>query len=400
MKNSSCRLFEIFVFGLMAALSVLAGCQHEVVVKEETSPVFFPPPPNQPKLQFLTSYSGQEVASVQKRSFLETYVLGDTSSVPQGAIVQPYGLAIYDGKIYVCDVGQNNIKVLDIANHSFEIFPSGRSLQNPVNIFIESDGTKYIADAQGGCVVVYDVNDKLLGFLGKQLRIKPTDLVVVKDKLYLTDANNNQVLVLDKHSGELLKTFGKKMTNETEGATDEFAMIAGLAVDSQNNVYVTDKLKGVVTKFAPDGVVVRTYSRPGSLPDCLVRGKGIKLDSEDRLWVVDAGPAMAVKVYRNNDGRFLMIFGLSGVGPGQMYMPASIVIDYDNVDLFRKYAVEGAQLEFLVFVTNQYGPRKVSVYGFGTFPEKYRMQGVSREPAQDENVPPVDTSRGPSEPQE
>jgi hypothetical protein len=55
------------------------------------------------------------------------------------------------------------------------------------------------------------------------------------------------------------------------------------------------------------------------------------------------------------------------------------VIDYDNVDLFRKYAVEGAQLEFLVLVTNQYGPHKVSVYGFGTFPEKYSMQGVLKE---------------------
>ena len=51
-----------------------------------------------------------------------------------------------------------------------------------------------------------------------------------------------------------------------------------------------------------------------------------------------------------------------------MYMPVSIRIDYDNVDLFRKYAVDGAKLEFLVLVTNQFGPNKVSVYGFGQFP--------------------------------
>jgi len=41
--------------------------------------------------------------------------------------------------------------------------------------------------------------------------------------------------------------------------------------------------------------------------------------------------------------------------------------DYDNVDLFRKYAVPGADIEFLVLVSNQYGPNKISVYGFGSF---------------------------------
>ncbi|MDH4202812.1 MAG: 6-bladed beta-propeller [Phycisphaerae bacterium] len=372
------------LFVVVVLLLSITGCMPEVSEQKGLEPVFFPPPPNQPRLQFLTSYSGEEVTSAVKQSFLEAYVLGDTSNALKGSIVQPYGLAIYQGKIYVCDVAQNNIKVIDIANHTFTIFPGGRSLLSPINIFIEPDGTKYIADSKGGCVLVYDANDKLVGFLGKQLRIKPVDLVV-EEKLYLTDANNNQVFVLDKRSGELLQTLGKSMTAGEEGGPDEFAMISGLAIDSERNLYVTDKLKGLVTKFAPDGAVLRTYSRPGSLPDCLVRGKGLKLDREKRLWVVDAGPAMAVKVYRNSDGRFLMIFGLSGTGPGQMYMPASIAIDYDNIDLFKQYAVEGAKIECLILVTNQYGPNKVSVYGFGTFPEKYSMQGVVREQDVKEN---------------
>ena len=52
-----------------------------------------------------------------------------------------------------------------------------------------------------------------------------------------------------------------------------------------------------------------------------------------------------------------------------MFLPAGIHIDYDNVDLFREYAVDGAQLEFVVLVTNQFGPHKVAVYGFGQFPQ-------------------------------
>ncbi len=57
-----------------------------------------------------------------------------------------------------------------------------------------------------------------------------------------------------------------------------------------------------------------------------------------------------------------------------MNLPAKIVLDDDNVGLFQPYAVEGANIEFLVLVSNQYGPNKISVYGFGTFPVQQRTQ--------------------------
>jgi hypothetical protein len=82
-----------------------------------------------------------------------------------------------------------------------------------------------------------------------------------------------------------------------------------------------------------------------------------------------------------------MLFGTLGTNPGQMYLPADVIIDYENMDLFSDYAVKGAKLEFLVLVTNQYGPHKVSVYGFGTFPEKYSMQGLKS----DDQKKPVET---------
>jgi hypothetical protein len=40
-------------------------------------------------------------------------------------------------------------------------------------------------------------------------------------------------------------------------------------------------------------------------------------------------------------------------------------VDYDNVDRFQKYAAPDFQIDHLVIVTSQYGPRKVSVFGFG-----------------------------------
>ncbi len=86
--------------------------------------------------------------------------------------------------------------------------------------------------------------------------------------------------------------------------------------------------------------------------------------------MVDAASEVA-KIY-DEQARLLLFFGLPGNNPGMMNLPAKIVVDYDNVEHFEQYAVEGAKIEFLVLVSNQYGPNKISVYGFGRFPMQAR----------------------------
>ncbi len=366
----------VVIAGLL--LLGFSGCQGpKAVGKSAIAPVFFPPPPNQPRLQFLTSYSGAEdFGGAPKINFLEAFVLGAPEKDPE-RIIKPYGAAIHDGKIYVCDIGQGQIKILDLKNNKFSTLPSGRSLQSPVNIFIEDDGTKYVADSLGGAIFIYTNEDKLKSFLGKDLQIKPIDVAVRGNHLYVTDENSKQLLVLDRTSGKLLERIGGQVADDTQEPSDDteessdqggFPLISGVALDQQGNIYVSDKVNSRVTKFDAAGEYMRSYGRLGRAAGSLVRAKGVAIDRKDRVWVVDAGPAQAVKVYRGHDGQSLMIFGTLSKDPGYMYMPASVCIDYDNVDLFRKYAVDGAELEFLILVTNQFGPHKVSVYGFGQFP--------------------------------
>ena len=380
--------YSLLCVGLTAVLSIcllcgLGGCQPKQVSEEAAiAPVFFPPPPNQPRLQFLTSYLGAgDFGGAPKANFLETFLLGAPKKNPE-QIIKPYGVAIHEGKIYVCDIGQDQIKVVDLKKKKFSTFPGGRSLQKPVNICIDADGTKYVADSLGGAIFVYTSDDKLKSFLGKDLQIKPLAVAVRDNRMYIIDDFSKQVLVLDKTSGKLLERIGRQMTDDTEASDDseeatgdteaasylKFPLISGVALDQQGNIYVSDKINSRVTKLDASGKYVRSYGKLGTAAGNLVRAKGVAIDREDRIWVVDAGPAQAVKVYRGNDGQSLMIFGTLSKDPGYMYNPASICIDYDNVDLFREYAVDGAELEFLVIVTNQFGPNKVSVYGFGQFP--------------------------------
>jgi hypothetical protein len=72
-----------------------------------------------------------------------------------------------------------------------------------------------------------------------------------------------------------------------------------------------------------------------------------------------------------------------------MNLPTKIILDYDHVDLFQRYAVKGATLEFLVFVSNQYGPSKVNVYGFGEFPAANRTRDVAQPAPAETSTPPA-----------
>jgi DNA-binding beta-propeller fold protein YncE len=354
---------------------LFAGCRSAKITEPVSKPVFFPPPPETPRLQFLKSFSGSEDLGIVTTSAFEKFVVGEPEKVK--GIKAPYGLAIHEGKIYVCDVGKGMVEVIDPRKRTFDYLTKDRRLLNPVNIYIDDDGTKYVADPKAGMVFVFDSNNNIRSMLGKELKINPIDVVVRGSLCYVTDFTSNQIVVMDKATGREITRLGKKRKEQgldepLMGLADgEFSFISDLALDQQGNIYVTDKAGARITQFDRSGAFRRTIGRLGRNIDEFARPKGIAIDKDDRIWVVDAGTEVA-KIY-NQQAQLLLFFGLPGNEPGMMNLPTKIVLDYDNIELFKQYAVEGADIEFLVLVSNQYGPNKVSVYGFGSFPSNGRI---------------------------
>jgi hypothetical protein len=67
------------------------------------------------------------------------------------------------------------------------------------------------------------------------------------------------------------------------------------------------------------------------------------------------------------EGKLLMYFGMAGSSSaGELYLPAAVKVDYDDVGLFAQQAAPDFKVEYLILVTSQFGDRKVSVYGFGS----------------------------------
>ena len=347
-------------FLAILALSALSGCAG-TGDKQEQSP-FYPQPPSPPRIQYLTSFSGPN--DLEPDSSLSDFVLGEETA-SDSLINKPYGVAIHDGRLYVVDIRGPGYAIFDLKNKKFDIIYGSFTgkMKKPINITIDKDGTKYVCDTGRSLILVYDKDNKFLRLLGDGKSFKPSDSVIVGDKLFVTDIKNHRLVVLDKTTGKLLSTIGSVGSKE-----GELFYPTNLAVGPDNNLYVSETGNFRVQKFTLDGKFLRSFGKVGTGLGQFARPKGIALDRDGNMHVVDAA-FENVQIF-NKDGKLLMFYGEPGGKRSNINLPTGIVIDYDNVDYFKKFAKPGFELEYIILVANQFGKSKVNVFGFG------RMKGM------------------------
>jgi hypothetical protein len=61
----------------------------------------------------------------------------------------------------------------------------------------------------------------------------------------------------------------------------------------------------------------------------------------------------------------LLFFGGGGTKPGDLILPAKVIVDYANTKYFEPYVDPNFSMESLVIVTSQFGDRRVNVFAFG-----------------------------------
>jgi sugar lactone lactonase YvrE len=338
-----------------ALLLMAAGCASQPKAKEVH--VFFPPPPDEPRIQYLMSF-GSESALGGRGKFADFVMGGQTIHRP---ILKPYGVTTTKGKIYICDTQAAAVETADLVKRTLRYLkPTGEAmLAVPINVAVDKDGTKYVTDTKREEVLMFDSANAYLGTLGQKGKMKPCGIAVAGDRLYVSDLKNHCVRVYRKANRELLFSVPRDPADEKA----KLHSPTNLAVDQQGRLYVSDTGGFMVQIYDADGKHLRGIGEQGITPGRFALPKGIGVDRAGRIYIVDAATAVA-QVF-DNDGRLLMFFGDPKTsGPGSLYLPAGLAIDYENVDLFQKYVAPGRKLEFLILVINQAGPQKVSVYGF------------------------------------
>jgi sugar lactone lactonase YvrE len=326
------------------------------IAKDASEAVFYPPSPGEPRIQLLATFTGEKDFA-GKRSDFAQFVAGEETS---RTLVTIYGVGMFEGKIFAVDSKAAAIATFDLNKQQYSIFngTGGGKMKLPINITVDTDGTKYVTDTGRNQVLLYDRENRFLGAYGSAEQFRPVDTATVGDKLYVVDILHHEVQVLNKRSGNLLFKFGK-----SGGNLGELLHPTNIAVGPNGDIFVVETSNFRVQRFTPDGLPVRLYGEVGDTSGKFARPKGIAIDKQGRMHVADAA-FQNVQTFDTNDGKLLMAYGQPEKGEG-LSLPAAVKIDYDNVALFKRYAAPNFNVEYLILVTSQVAPNKIDVFGFG-----------------------------------
>jgi DNA-binding beta-propeller fold protein YncE len=299
------------------------------------------------KLSFDRAFSSAR--DVRKKPGFWTKLVDIVAGEPEfKQMVRPYSVAVDSrGRIIVTDPGIAGVHLFDPIQHKYKLLQrrekSKDSMFEPQCVAVDAKDNIYVTDSKAGKVFVFDSNGKYqraLGSIkgGEGFFKRPTGIAIDPEtqQIYVTDTLRDRVYVIDS-TGQVLRTIGKH--GEGDG---EFNFPTEVLIRN-GVVAVVDAMNFRVQMFDREGKFEGSIGELGDSAGTLFRPKGIAIDSEDHVYLVE-GLGAIVQVF-DRQGQLLYDFGGRGTQLGQFQLPAGIFID--NSD--RVYVVDSYNRRVQVF---------------------------------------------------
>ncbi len=142
------------------------------------------------------------------------------------------------------------------------------------------------------------------------------------ENLFVTDQATHQVHMF-AGDGEFLGRWGVQGTAE-----GRLNAPSGIVMDGDENLYVVDALNHRVQAFTRHGEYLSTWGEHGSADGQFDRPWGIAVDAEGAFYVADWGNDRVQKFA--HDGEYMTTFGTPGTGRGELTRPAGVAVDRDG----------------------------------------------------------------------
>lgn len=255
-----------------------------------------------------------------------------------------------DGNVYVADAGDLSIKKFDKDGVFLTKWGSYRYTYAPgtfgglCGLEADSFNNIYVADCSDARqhVQKFSSNGEFLAVIGGTRGTGEgqffgggqNDVAVdSKDNVYVLDAAGQTgyygVHVFSSN-GTFIKRwgpFGSAPLRETY-QDNELRSPFGIAIDSQDSVYITDGNREV-KKFTKDGVFITKWGIDANGWNLFSNPSGIDVDDDNNAYVVDYS-SNDIQVF-NSNGVFLFKWGSLGSGDGQFNIPYDTAVYGDYV---------------------------------------------------------------------
>ncbi len=328
----------------------------------DISKIVWPNPPAITRIRYTGYWAGEKFVEKKnqpkKSSWMERISGVATGSTPSDfkqrwQLVTPNGIAV-DSKnqVYIADSKVRAIFIVNVETGEYSMIKNGADGRFKWLIGLAIDDTDRLFAADSGMkhVVVFDKNHKFEGAISQGL-VDPGSLAIDNDNrlLYVTDAEQDLVLVYDADPPyKLIRKLGKAGTEHTSTQPGEFAKPAGVAVDQDGNVFVSDTWNNRIEVFDAEGTFIRAFGEAGDGPGFFARPKGISIDGDGHVWVADAMQDR-VQVF-TPEGQLLIYMGEPGLLPGQFQSLANVMVDKNSRVLTTE--LYPGRLQVFRYVTN------------------------------------------------
>jgi len=250
-------------------------------------------------------------------------------------------------------------KVLDLVAGA----PQVHNLVRPYGLVADSRGRVIVTDPGVPAIHVFDFERQKYKFIrraGKQEILSPQCVAVdAQDNFYVTDSDAGKIFVFDA-DGNYRRTIGA-----LKGGEGMFKRPTGIAIDSAaQRIYVSDTWRQQIFTLDMEGSVVQKVGRSGVAPGEFNFPTELRLE-DGGLLVVDA---MNFRVQRlETSGAVSIVAGRSGDASTDIFRPKGIGLDSEH----NLYVVDG--LRDIVQVFNHQGQLLYYFGGSGTGPEEFQL---------------------------
>lgn len=229
-----------------------------------------------------------------------------TGNAPLGTFNEPWGVAVGpDGSVYVTDTWNHRVQKFTRDGQPLLMWGqygqpqpgdpnSLRSFWGPRGIAVDANGNVLVADTGNKRVVVFDKDGNYLTEFGSAGLApgqfdEPVGVAIAPNgTVYVTDTWNQRVQAFTPSEDgkfyfptlqwDVNGWFGQSLDNKPF-----------IAVGGSGNVFITDPEGYRVIEFTADGQFVRTWGDFGNGADEIGLAAGVTVDQNGFVWVTDAG---------------------------------------------------------------------------------------------------------------
>lgn len=257
---------------------------------------------------------------------LSSYIQGDMNS----PLDKPMDVTKIGQFMYVTDTNHKQVQVFDSTGTS--VFKFGKQgngegqFQFPYGIAGDKNENVYVADLYNDRISIFDSKGKFLKYFTDENKkpdfLKaPGGLRIYGDKLWVTDIKQGKAFEYDLNGKKLMELSTATAKDDTLNAPN------AIAVDSDNNIYVSDTGNQRLVVYDKKGKFLRIIngSLNGKGDSKFVNPRGIGVEPNGTLLMVDN---MTHYVYGfDKNGKQVFQFGGIGADKDQFYLPNGLFVD-------------------------------------------------------------------------